>query len=295
MTSGTAYRPLSNLTYHAVSTFRGHAVIDREHGIRLTNQFKNQARADLGNHCTIAGVTKVTDRATLTAASEIKAWLEASPEHLPKPQCTKGCGGCCYQLVAVTAPEVVMLVRRLKELQPKEVVEMLAARVAATAQIVTAMTQDERDNKDVACPFLENDACLIYPYRPFACISLLSLDAKACQVSLAEDDNAPVPFLGIPHQISSVLQNALHAALAPFKVKLAWLDFVHAVHIALSDLSTSTRWCKGEDAFAAATIGRMANFDLALLARAATGDAKAARMVEEKYGDTPQLPIAFVK
>ena len=103
--------------------------------------------------------------------------------------CKKGCGACCRQLVPVSAleaRELVRVVARMPEPRRSEIkARFAAARQRLQAELPELMPQllhpqdfppdSVRDLGDryfalgIACPFLEEESCSIYPDRPIAC------------------------------------------------------------------------------------------------------------------------------
>lgn len=83
----------------------------------------------------------------------------------PKLECKKGCSHCCHVPVLVTAVEAFYI-------QEKTGIE---------ANIVKRKKEKCRVPDGSPCPFLKNDACSIYEYRPIACRTFGSFDgAEAC-------------------------------------------------------------------------------------------------------------------
>jgi Fe-S-cluster containining protein len=129
--------------------------------------------------------------------------------------CRKGCSACCRaQPVPVTPPEAYALLRLVEELpEPRrtEVKERFADRVR---QLTDAGLTDSFLHRDPAatpadartlaeryfslglvCPFLDDDACSIYPDRPFVCRQYL----VTSPVELCSDPmNTPVKRVKMP-------------------------------------------------------------------------------------------------
>ena len=112
--------------------------------------------------------------------------------------CARGCSACCrIQAVPVTPVEayaLLLLVEGMPEPRQSEVRARFAERVArlyeagladgflegkrpATREQAKAEMRQYLD-LGLACPFLENDACSIYPSRPLTCREYLVTSAK---------------------------------------------------------------------------------------------------------------------
>lgn len=113
--------------------------------------------------------------------------------------CCKGCDACCRQMVPISASEAVALVETLGRL-PAEVAGRVGARFEEAVRVLGArgmleglrgrkgLSAEELGRLDrayfaaaVACPFLEEGACLIHSERPLACREfLVTSDARHC-------------------------------------------------------------------------------------------------------------------
>jgi Fe-S-cluster containining protein len=135
--------------------------------------------------------------------------------------CCAGCGACCRQLVPVAPAEarrLAVLVESLEEPRRTAIRERFADAVASYehAGLLDRMaTADEIPDEaargefglavfrvGVACPFLENESCGIYPDRPLACREFLV-------TSPAENCRNPGPDnierVALPAQLSETL------------------------------------------------------------------------------------------
>ena len=101
-----------------------------------------------------------------------------------KVSCTSGCGACCRQLVPLSPPEAVLvqeLVDSMAEPARTTVKERFAGAVARLEQAGLLQRLEAPDNpllfkaeedyflQQIPCPFLENESCSIYDYRPSRC------------------------------------------------------------------------------------------------------------------------------
>ena len=139
-----------------------------------------------------------------------------------KVTCAKGCAACCRPMVPLSPPEawvVTELIDSLAEpmrtriekrfaeaealLQKEGLIEKLAALEAraATDSEHQALAR-EYFALGLACPFLENEACSIYDYRPSVCREhLVSSPAEMCD----DPFDRPVRPLPISIRLSEAL------------------------------------------------------------------------------------------
>lgn len=93
---------------------------------------------------------------------------EASSIAAPFVACRRGCSACCRMNVSVTSIEA----ERLSDITGRQ------------ARKLTRPVQHHLEKfSGVDCPFLVDESCSVYEYRPFACRAHLSFDLTAywCQ------------------------------------------------------------------------------------------------------------------
>ncbi len=88
---------------------------------------------------------------------------------LPAYACKKGCSWCCHQSVMVTAAEVLHAAKFLHDNLTEPEVLRLRDLVAARAKQSEGLDNDQRMDERIACAFLMDDICSIYPVRPLQC------------------------------------------------------------------------------------------------------------------------------
>jgi Fe-S-cluster containining protein len=107
------------------------------------------------------------DRASIVKATTILYRLfdeYLAEEIAPISTCKRGCSHCCNVSVTVTSPEVVYIQHHMG--------------------IKTISMKDEEIRKDykTPCPFLKQNECSIYEYRPAVCRAFTSVDdPKLCE------------------------------------------------------------------------------------------------------------------
>ena len=159
--------------------------------------------------------------------------------------CTKGCGACCRQLVPLSPPEAWMiadLVAGLPEarradvrtaftkagevLQRSGLMEQLTGRIESTDHM-TALAL-AYFGLGVPCPFLRDESCSIYPYRPSICREyLVTSPAENC-ATLGRTPLAPVTRIPAAVRLSDALSRLTakllerQAEVVPLTLALEW-------------------------------------------------------------------------
>lgn len=124
--------------------------------------------------------------------------VKTAIEHSSLPvTCAKGCGVCCNQLVPLSTPELFFIVEQLQAMPARHRFPLLSRFDAIEKQLIssdfiqTLRTIDQtRNDRIVAehyfhmnlqCPFLDQQACTIHPWRPVVCREFNALsDPKLC-------------------------------------------------------------------------------------------------------------------
>lgn len=128
--------------------------------------------------------------------------------------CCAGCGACCRQLVPISEPEAFHLARVVEQMpEPRQ--SLVRQRFAEALQVFRQSGLLDRIQRiletaegstraelglayfrhAVACPFLEEESCSIYPDRPLGCREfLVSSPAENCLNPSPEGiDRVPLP------------------------------------------------------------------------------------------------------
>lgn len=97
--------------------------------------------------------------------------LEQTKEFLP---CQKGCSHCCYINVSITILEAEYIERNTG---------------IKFRKLLTSKSYDNNKFLGITCPFLKNNTCTIYKYRPFACRKHMSFDKDTfwCEIKNFND------------------------------------------------------------------------------------------------------------
>ncbi len=154
--------------------------------------------------------------------NEVVSLAEEETARVGKPiSCCAGCGACCRQLVPVAPSEARRLSALVASMDDERRATIqrrfadavdayeragLLDRLATAHQLPDEQARGELGVEyfrvDVACPFLENESCGIYPDRPLACREfLVTSPAENCR------DPGPdnIERVKMPAQLSETL------------------------------------------------------------------------------------------
>lgn len=150
--------------------------------------------------------------------------------------CRAGCGACCRQMVPIAKAEAMALAElvdampepRRTEIRARFDTALAAVKVAGLLDSLSTGGTGSLEEKGlayfrlgIACPFLENEACSIYPDRPLACREyLVTSPAQNCAAPNSETI-AMVPIEGHPSR-----------ALLKAEPESGWMALVLALRVA---------------------------------------------------------------
>jgi len=117
--------------------------------------------------------------------------------------CSRGCGACCRQITPLSPPEAIMIAELVESLTGETRRRIQKRFTAATRQLERSgilaklaplqnpSSLSEKDmlalsrayfRQQIPCPFLANESCSIYAFRPSRCREyLVSSPAKHCR------------------------------------------------------------------------------------------------------------------
>lgn len=198
------------------------------------------------------------------AFGSFDANVSVQSEGLPKVDCGRGCATCCTLRVSATAPEVFLMARFIRAVDPG----LQARGVDLPGQIARAdahtqgLSEAERVTARQRCPFIAQGVCVVYQVRPLACRGLASYDKRACaQAASGRTDSIPYSE---PHMnVRSLVQNAMQSALRDTRLPWASYELNQSLTLALRDASLEARWLAGEDVLAAARLEEVSEAEMA--------------------------------
>lgn len=191
-------------------------------------------------------------------------WRELKDE-APAYACRKGCAHCCHQSVMVTAPEVVHAAKFLHDNLTEKEVLRLRDRVAARARQGDGLDNHDRMDKRIACAFLMDGICSIYPVRPLQCRGGFSEDESYCRTLLDDREGTQAAlekgeiegkYLLLPKMLYDSAQVGMAGALGKDGLNSKPLDFNAAMAVALGDRNVAEKWLRGWPVFESARLHR---------------------------------------
>lgn len=159
--------------------------------------------------------------------------------------CGEGCGVCCCQLVPLSAPEVIFMVRKLLEMPLAERTpvlrrfEMIEKRMEESDGLknrICSLNNKDADNNAAAreyfylkeaCPFLAANSCSIHAWRPIVCREFNALSDPAICADPFVNKLRTVPLFRRPSSILALLASrvaGIPAGLVPMPLMFDWYE-----------------------------------------------------------------------
>lgn len=108
------------------------------------------------------------------------ALSEAADKTTTKAACRAGCSFCCYYQVHLSAHEIFAIVDYVTQHFSHEQITHVLRTAEATAARIQAMSSEEHRLTNVACIFLSEGHCSIYPVRPVHCRTHHASEVSNC-------------------------------------------------------------------------------------------------------------------
>ncbi len=164
--------------------------------------------------------------------------------------CGPNCGACCRQMVPVAAPEAFFIYDLLQALnenirrtflqrfrsvvefleRDEELVELLSDSYTSEDAYLMARTYFFRR---ITCPFLMEESCGIYPYRPAACreYSVTTPPEYCADPFSGKVERVPMPTpLSLPLAKTAARLTDLDVRLIPLAVVPVWVEKHMDIH-----------------------------------------------------------------
>jgi Fe-S-cluster containining protein len=184
--------------------------------------------------------TKTSLAALVTSARNEAEALTAEVlrrEPAPSFACHEGCDACCYQRVALTGPEVIVIAVRISEARCAQEVKALIDRLAAP------LRKPIRE----PCPLLYEGRCTVYEFRPLRCQGHSSVDARSC--------NRLDHLVWLPQEQSfRAASGGIALGAARCGVGSGTYELKRALLIALTEKDVEARYLNGDGLFTPAEL-----------------------------------------
>lgn len=212
-----------------------------------------------------AGRTTAALAGAAAAGADIAeaTWAAARPAVEARKQpgfaCAAGCAWCCYQQVAASPAEAVVIARHVLQTFAPAALAALKARLAELDGASRGLGAAERAKLKRPCAFLEDGRCTIYAVRPLRCRGVYSRDAEHCRWAMDNPDQIfgnpdrhgkPGPYPVEPARIMDTALTGLARALRDHGLAWGALDLTAALRLALDTPEVAERYLAGEPVFA---------------------------------------------
>jgi post-segregation antitoxin (ccd killing protein) len=194
----------------------------------------------------------------LEVTRQIMQWgdqlIEAfeSANTLPRPvACVPGCTYCCHNQVEVTPSEVFLIAEVMGQYFAPQKQELFKEKTLRSAALKVGKSKKElaATRRDQPCPLLAEDKCVLYPWRPFMCRAMHSLDREHCRTSFTAGDLSGDEYYlhryVLPMSVSAGLSEGFEAMGCQTPV----LELSQALGQALLESRLAERWLAGEKVF----------------------------------------------
>ncbi|HEY6641953.1 YkgJ family cysteine cluster protein [Povalibacter sp.] len=130
--------------------------------------------------------------------------------------CKDGCSWCCHFTVDVRAAEAFRIVDFVTGHFSPQQRAALQQEVFANSAEVAKLSEIERMQRTVKCPFLDGGRCTIYAVRPQTCRNYHATDSAGCRQSFEQPQNMDIDpeFAPLVYQAGGAHIEAFSKAMA---------------------------------------------------------------------------------
>lgn len=166
-----------------------------------------------------------------------------------KVDCKSGCSYCCHYRVIASAAEILTIagfIHKLALNEQTQVVKRLRANASATA----GLSAQQHESTNVECALLQDNKCLAYDVRPFACRRHHSMNVAACKETF-DDPQSPAQNIQSVERlaVAAGVINAHAAGSVRAGLDSNMYELGAALFAAMTDASSGARWKRGKVAF----------------------------------------------
>ncbi len=216
----------------------------------LVAQVKHMVVEALSATRSLEMALEVTRQTLQWADQLIEAFESANP--LPRPvACVPGCTYCCHNQVEVTPLEVFLIARVVGQYFSPQKQASLKEKTLRTAALKVGKSKRELASarQTQPCPLLVEDRCEAYPWRPFMCRAMHSLDQEHCRASFTAGDLSGDEYYLHRYVFPMSLSAGLAAGFKEMGCKTPVLELTRALGQVLLEPWLAERWLAGENVF----------------------------------------------
>ena len=219
----------------------------------LAAQVKNKVVEAMSASPSLEMALEITHQALQWGDQFISVFESTNP--LPNPvACAIGCTYCCHNQVEVTPAEVFLLASVISQYFSPRKLEILKEKILRTAALKVGKSKAElaAARQSQPCPLLAEDKCAAYPWRPFMCRAMHSLDQEHCRTSFSAGDLSGDAYYLHRYVFPMSVSAGLAAGFKEVGCVTPVLELTQALGQVLLSPSLAERWLAGEDVFAEA-------------------------------------------
>ena len=161
--------------------------------------------------------------------------------------CRLGCSFCCNNWVTACTPEILYVLKAIKN----DRIEHVRAKIASAAQTTAGKSPEQRRFMITPCPLLEKSACTIYESRPIVCRTAVSNDVAVCERISVNASTEEIPGTFHHHGVKGIYGLALAGALRKAGLAPYYYEYNSALHAAMLAPQAEADWLSGRDVFSA--------------------------------------------
>lgn len=193
---------------------------------------------------------EITHQALQWGDQFISVFESANP--LPRPvACAPGCTYCCHNQLEVTPAEVFLLAQVISQYFSPRKLELLKEKILRLAAFKAGKSKAElaAARKTQPCPLLAEDKCAVYPWRPFMCRAMHSLDQEHCRTSFTAGDLSGDAYYLHRYVFPMSVSAGLAAGFQEVGCVTPVLELTQALGQVLLEPWLAERWLAGENVF----------------------------------------------
>ncbi|HTE43037.1 MAG TPA: YkgJ family cysteine cluster protein [Steroidobacteraceae bacterium] len=151
--------------------------------------------------------------------------------------CKAGCSWCCHFSVDVRPAEVLNMVDYMEQHFTPAQQAQVRRETETNAAMLTHLSELQRMQRNVKCPFLAAGRCSIYSARPQTCRNYHATDVTGCELSYQQPGNLEIDpdFAPYVYQAGGAHVDAFSAAMQGAGYDVQAYELNAAVAAALAD------------------------------------------------------------